>query len=116
MFARRRRSSPQVARLPVVTIRPEDLEAARVVQTAAAHALEPQVRVVAGPGSGKTSTIEERACWLLRRGIDPKSIAVVSFTNASVIDLRLRLHACCAAHQHGEIRHISITTLHSLAL
>ena len=99
-----------------MTLRLEDVQAAQAVQQAAAHADAAQVRLVAGPGTGKSSTIEERVCSLLRDGVDPESIAVVSFTNASVIDLRGRLHAYCNAHDHGDIRNVSITTLHSLAL
>jgi DNA helicase-2/ATP-dependent DNA helicase PcrA len=94
----------------------QDVQAAQAVQTAAAHAPESQVRLVAGPGSGKSSTIEERVSWLLGQGIDPIQIAVVSFTNASVIDLRLRLHAYCQARNQAGIGDVSITTLHSLAL
>ena len=87
-----------------------------MVQEAAAHADQPQVRLVAGPGTGKSSAIERRVCWLLTAGAAPSEIAVVSFTNASVIDLRERVHAYCQNHTHGAVNHVSITTLHSLAL
>ena len=90
--------------------------AAQAVQEAAAHARQAQVRLVAGPGTGKSSAIERRVCWLLTEGLNPADIAVVSFTKASVIDLRRRLHAYCHAHAHAAISHVSITTLHSLAL
>ena len=70
-----------------MALSPQDVEAAQATQEAAAHAGQAQVRLVAGPGTGKSSTIEERVCWLLREGLDPANIAVVSFTNASVIDL-----------------------------
>ena len=48
-----------------MTIRAQDQQAAQAVQHTAAHAPEQQVRLIAGPGSGKSSTIEERVCWLL---------------------------------------------------
>src|SRR5436190_1829086 len=99
-----------------MTLRAQDVQAAQVVQVAAAHAPEAQVRLVAGPGSGKSSTIEERVRWLLEQGTAANRIAVVSFTNASVIDLRLRLRAYCQAKQQPGIENVSITTLHSLAL
>ncbi|HVF59423.1 MAG TPA: ATP-dependent helicase [Thermoanaerobaculia bacterium] len=99
-----------------MTLRPQDVQAAQAVQTAAARAPEAQVRLVAGPGSGKSSAIEERVRWLLEQGVEATAIAVVSFTNASVIDLRLRLHAYCLEHQQPGIVDVSITTLHSLAL
>lgn len=97
-------------------LRPEDVQEAVRIQTLAAHSPEKQVRLVAGPGSGKSSTIEERTAWLLRREIDPHQIAVVSFTNASVKDLRLRLQAHCARNGLSGIKDVSITTLHSIAL
>lgn len=104
-----------VTLLPV-TIRAEDVAAAQAIQFAAAHAPDAQVRLIAGPGSGKSLTIEERVRWLLESGVDPDDIAVVSFTNASVIDLRLRLREYCRKHHQPGIDNVSITTLHSLAL
>ena len=99
-----------------MTLSPQGVGAAQAVQEAAAHARQAQVRLVAGPGTGKSSAIERRVCWLLTEGLNPADIAVVSFTKASVIDLRRRLHAYCHAHAHAAISHVSITTLHSLAL
>ena len=99
-----------------MTLSPEAVQTAEGVQEEAAHAGQAQVRLVAGPGTGKSSTIERRVCWLLTDGLDPADIAVVSFTNASVIDLRGRLNAHCHAHAHAAVSDVSITTLHSLAL
>jgi hypothetical protein len=95
----------------------QDLEAANAVQLAASQATEGEIRLVAGPGTGKSNTIERRVCWLLgQHGFDPGELAVVSFTNASVIDLRVRLQAHCRDHHHGNVKDVSVTTLHSLAL
>jgi hypothetical protein len=58
--------------------------------------LAQQIRLVAGPGTGKSFSIEERVCWLLGQGIPPRAITVVSFTRASSIELRSRIHAYCA--------------------
>jgi len=74
------------------------------------------VRLIAGPGTGKSSTIEERVSWLLQQNVPPAQIAVISFTNASVVDLRLRLHAYCHSRNQQGINEVSISTLHSLAL
>jgi DNA helicase II / ATP-dependent DNA helicase PcrA len=96
---------------------PGDLDAANAVQRAAAEATDSEIRLVAGPGTGKSNTIERRVCWLLgQHNFDPGELAVVSFTNASVIDLRVRLHAHCREHHHAKVRDVSVTTLHSLAL
>lgn len=99
-----------------MALRPEDVQEAQLLQTNAAHATEAHVRLIAGPGSGKTSTIEERVCWLLQQGIAPRRIAVISFTNASVIDLRVRLRTYCHNSNQPGVDDVSITTLHSLAL
>ena len=84
-------------------------------QQAAAHDPREQVRTIAGPGTGKSFTIEERVCWLLAQGASPRSIAAVSFTRASARDLERRIRDACESqgHDHAEIR---ISTLHSLAL
>jgi superfamily I DNA/RNA helicase len=69
-------------------LREEDIAAAVLAQQAAAHASEHEVRVVAGPGTGKSFTIEERARWLLEQGVQAREILVVSFTRASSADFK----------------------------
>jgi DNA helicase-2/ATP-dependent DNA helicase PcrA len=91
-----------------------ELADAKAVQDAAASDPSPQVRLIAGPGTGKSKTIEERVCWLLNEGVDPATIAAVSFTRASAQDLSLRVNAACAASGHDA--QIAVSTLHSLAL
>ncbi|MBS1862167.1 MAG: UvrD-helicase domain-containing protein [Actinobacteria bacterium] len=84
-------------------------------QRAAAIDDTARVRVVAGPGTGKSFTIEQRVCWLLEQEVETGAIAAVSFTRASALDLQTRVHAACAAAgQDGA--DIRVTTLHSLAL
>ena len=41
-----------------------------------------------GPGTGKTYTIAHRYCNLIRSGVDPLDIMVVTFTNNSANDMR----------------------------
>lgn len=55
-------------------------QGAQAVQHAAAHDTAQQVRLVAGPGTGKSFCIEERVLWLLQQGIQPNAIVGVSFT------------------------------------
>jgi DNA helicase-2/ATP-dependent DNA helicase PcrA len=94
---------------------PEQLEAAIGAQHDAAHDDSDPVRLIAGPGTGKSHTIEERVCWLLDQGSDPAGIAVASFTRASALDLQRRVrHACSGRGHAGDV--INVTTLHSLAL
>jgi ATP-dependent DNA helicase UvrD/PcrA len=68
------------------------IAAAEAVQHAAAHDQSNQVRLLAGPGTGKSASIEERVRWLITQGVQPDAIYVVSFTRASARDLRLRVH------------------------
>lgn len=93
---------------------PVQLAEAQAIQEAAASDPSGQVRLVAGPGTRKSKTIEERVCWLLGSGVDPARIAAVSFTRASAQDLGLRVAAAC--EQAGHEAAIAVSTLHSLAL
>lgn len=65
--------------------------------------------VLAGPGSGKTTMIVHRLEELLRRGTDPKSILVVTYTKAAAQEMRSRFLRYMGTEQ-TEIR---FGTLHS---
>lgn len=97
-------------------ITPQQVQAAEAVQRAAAHDGSQQVRLVAGPGTGKSFSIEERVCWLLSQGVHARSVAVVSFTRASSVELRTRIHAYCANRNQQNGADVRVSTLHSLAL
>lgn len=60
--------------------------------------------VIAGPGSGKTTTIIEKINFLLKT-VSNKDILLISFTNKSVNDLKSRINS-----------EIFITTFHKLAI
>jgi DNA helicase-2/ATP-dependent DNA helicase PcrA len=92
------------------------IAAAEKIQHTAAHDGSPQVRLIAGPGSGKSATIEERVNWLLGKGVPPNAICAVSFTRASASDLRKRVHKFCVQRGHGGADQVRISTLHSLGL
>lgn len=92
------------------------IQAARAAQHAAAHDPRQQVRVVAGPGTGKSATIEERISWLLMQGVQPTAIYAVSYTRASALDLRERVHSHCVQNGQPAGAQVRISTLHSLAL
>ena len=72
----------------------------------------PKVRVVAGPGAGKSFAMKRRVARLLEAGVDPKSILPVTFTRIAAEDLHrelvgMEVEGCDRLHG---------TTLHSLAL
>lgn len=61
-------------------------------QINAAHRLHQDVCVVAGPGSGKTSVLIERFCWLVRDlNIEPKRILAITFTEKAATEIKQRL-------------------------
>ncbi len=92
------------------------IDQAERVQQDAATSPAAQVRLIAGPGTGKSSTIEKRVVWLLDRGVPSHEIYVVSFTRASARDLQERISAYCASHGHAAAGQVRVRTLHSLAL
>lgn len=47
--------------------------------------------VVAGPGFGKTAVACGRVAWLLRQGVEPVHILLLSFTRTAVSEMRARI-------------------------
>src|SRR5260370_16560020 len=52
-----------------------------------------QLRLVAGPGTGKSSTIERRVAHLLNAGANPKQVFTISFTPPPTPELPSRIPA-----------------------
>ena len=94
----------------------QQIQAAANHQHTAAHDRNNQVRLIAGPGTGKSFTIEERVYWLLRNHVPASRIFVVSFTRASSRDLKSRIENYCHNRNIQTANSVSVTTLHSLAL
>ena len=92
------------------------IQSAQRLQHNAAHDGSPQVRLIAGPGTGKSFAIEERVLWLLHRGLTAARIFVISFTRASARDLKKRIERYCTSRGITTASSVSVTTLHSLAL
>ena len=99
-----------------MSITHHQIQNAQAQQHAAAHDSSLQVRLVSGPGTGKSFAIQERAHWLLSRNASPDSIFIISFTRASTLDLRDRVYLYCQDRGHQDVNRVSISTLHSLAL
>ncbi|HWP91754.1 MAG TPA: ATP-dependent helicase [Thermodesulfobacteriota bacterium] len=95
---------------------PQQIQAAENLQHTAAHDTSNQIRLIAGPGTGKSFAIEERVYWLLRNQVRPSRIFAVSFTRASARDLKNRIEGYCTARGIQTASSVSVTTLHSLAL
>lgn len=99
-----------------MAITADQIQQAKTIQDNAAHDLNGAVRLVAGPGTGKSFVIEERVAWLIQnQNISPNEIIAISFTRASANDLKERIYSKGTAigiNIHG----VRVSTLHSLTL
>lgn len=92
-------------------------QAAEAKQIAAAQDTNAKVRLVAGPGTGKTRTIEQRVYELLENGASADKIYVISFTRATCAELSERIQKRLSGNPHAELAsQITVSTMHSLAL
>ena len=66
----------------------------------------------AGPGAGKTRVIIERVCHLIKQGVEPDSILVITFTNKAAEELRERFKKDTKLDLNT-INQMRISTIHS---
>lgn len=81
------------------------------VQRQIANAGNRHIRVLAGPGTGKTVGLQHRVARLLQDGVPSADILAVTFTRAAASSLRNDLLDLGI----DEVQHIEARTLHSLA-
>ena len=75
------------------------------------------IRLIAGPGTGKSATIERRVAHVLNNGSNASRVYVISFTRATCGELGVRISAFCAMQPCASVAaHIRTSTMHSLAL
>ena len=80
-------------------------------QQAAVSAPDGQILVLAGPGSGKTRVLTQRAAYLiLEREIDPYRILAVTFTNKAAREMQERLQRSLGSKLDG----LWLGTFHSI--
>ena len=79
---------------------------------AIAASTNPELRVVAGPGTGKSFAMKRRVARLLESGVDPSTILPVTFTRVAAEDLHREL----VGMEVPGCEELEGTTLHSLAL
>lgn len=68
-------------------ITPAQSALAEQAQMTAATAVSPQVRLVVGPGTGKSAAIERRVAHVLSNEANPANVYVISFTRATCAEL-----------------------------
>ena len=91
--------------------------AAENQQVQAAEDPAQNIRLIAGPGTGKSRTIERRVAHVLQQGAVPGNVYVVSFTRATCEELRGRVRQFCASlNPPVDAQHVRVSTLHALAL
>jgi DNA helicase IV len=69
---------------------------------------------IAGAGSGKTKVITLRIATLLKLGISPNNMKIITFTNKATTELKERLHTL--TNLPKESLDESVTTIHKLAI
>ena len=67
--------------------------------------------VLAGAGSGKTTVITRRICYMIEKGIDPRKILAVTFSNKAAEEMRSRV-AQYVPDGMGE--KVKIKTIHAI--
>ncbi|KAL1201195.1 ATP-dependent DNA helicase SRS2-like protein [Cardamine amara subsp. amara] len=80
---------------------------------AACSDISTPLMVIAGPGSGKTSTMVGRVLVLLNEGLQPSNILAMTFTTAATSEMRERIGKSAGKKAAKDI---TISTFHSFSL
>lgn len=99
------RGAHRLVRTPAARVDPPPLDAAQ--RAVVDHAAGPLL-VLAGPGTGKTTTLVESVAARVARGGDPARILVLTFSRKAAVELRDRM-----ALRMGATRAPQATTFHS---
>lgn len=67
------------------------LELLNKPQKEVVRTLDGSILVLAGAGSGKTMTLVSRVVYMLEKGVDPKSLLLLTFTNKAANEMQIRV-------------------------
>ncbi|WP_424868068.1 ATP-dependent helicase [Streptomyces sp. SAI-229] len=99
------RGAYRLVRTPPARVNPPRMDAAQ--RSVVEHTTGPLL-VLAGPGTGKTTTLVESVAARIARGQDPERILVLTFSRRAAVELRDRM-----ALRIGTARAPQATTFHS---
>ncbi len=88
-----------------------DLSHLNKEQMEAATHVDGPLLILAGAGSGKTSTMTSRIGYLIDQGVSPYNILAVTFTNKAAGEMRERVEKLV-----GKVSYMWILTFHAMAL
>ena len=87
-------------------------------QRCAATSTAPHLRILAGAGTGKTTTLTARVAWLVGSGIPADRIMLVTFTRRAAREMVARTDTMLATMEPGRGRtrgRVRAGTFHSIA-
>lgn len=79
-------------------------------QEEAIHTVNGPMLLISCPGSGKTTTMLRRIDYMIRNGVDPKHILMVTFTDAAATEMKKRFRTQYGNHP------VTFCTIHALCL
>ena len=88
-----------------------DLNKLNDKQKEAVRCIDGPLLIIAGAGSGKTSTMTHRIAYMIEQGISPYRILAVTFTNKAANEMRERIESLC-----GETHGMWVMTFHAMCL
>ena len=83
-----------------------------LAQLRAVHYTEGPCLVLAGAGSGKTRVITHKIAHMIERGMEPKAIAAITFTNKAAAEMRERAKGLIGR----DAKHVVVCTFHALGV
>lgn len=101
-------SAASIVDVPVLTPVTATLDAA---QAAAVCTATPAL-IVAGPGTGKTSTLVARVGWLIDQGTDPARILALTFSRKAAQEMRERIATALSQRGIAPEHQPNVTTFH----